>query len=80
MTSKTDANGTGKSMSAQNKTTWTVSVQDAQDGSGDTMLEFPDELINLLGWQIGDVLDVQWSADKLSLILNKIETDSRGSR
>lgn len=80
MISKTDANRTDKSMSAPNKDTWTISVQDAQDGSGDGMLEFPDELLNLLGWQLGDVLDVQWSADKRSLILSKLKTDSLGSR
>ena len=80
MISKTDANRTGKSMSTLNKATWTASLQDTQDGSGDAVVEFPDELINLMGWQIGDVLDVQWSADKRSLILNKLETDSLGSR
>lgn len=54
------------------KTTWTVSLKDAGDGSGDAILEFPDELVSLLGWQLGDQLDVQWADDKRGLIFQKV--------
>jgi hypothetical protein len=61
------------------KTRWTVSFKDACDGSGDAIVEFPDELISLLGWQVGDQLDVQWTADKRGLILQKVQRASPDS-
>lgn len=38
--------------------TWTVTLEDAKDGSGDAILPFPDEMIIELGWEVGDLLDL----------------------
>lgn len=35
---------------------WPVKLLDADDGSGDAILEFPSELLDQLGWQAGDLL------------------------
>ncbi|OGB24859.1 MAG: hypothetical protein A3I66_13715 [Burkholderiales bacterium RIFCSPLOWO2_02_FULL_57_36] len=35
---------------------FTAQLMDAGDGSGDAMLELPDELLALVGWKEGDVL------------------------
>jgi len=38
---------------------FTTTVVDAGDGTGDGMLEIPDELLAALGWREGDVLNVK---------------------
>jgi len=38
---------------------FTTTVVDAGDGTGDGMLEIPDELLAALGWCEGDVLNVK---------------------
>lgn len=38
--------------------TWICNVEDADDGTGDSILTFPDELVILKGWQAGTVLDL----------------------
>ena len=37
----------------------TTTVVDAGDGTGDGMIEIPDELLAALGWREGDVLNVK---------------------
>ena len=37
---------------------WVCDVEDAEDGSGDAILTFPDELVMLQGWKEGTVLDL----------------------
>lgn len=41
----------------QKKVLWTTQVLDAEDGSGDAIIELPEELMAQLGWRIGDELD-----------------------
>lgn len=41
----------------QKKVLWTTQVLDAEDGSGDAIIELPEELMAQLGWRIGDKLD-----------------------
>ena len=36
---------------------WTIKVEDAEDGSGDLILPFPDDLLEAAGWKEGDVLE-----------------------
>lgn len=36
---------------------WICDVEEANDGTGDTILTFPDELVMLQGWKEGTVLD-----------------------
>jgi hypothetical protein len=40
-----------------NKTSWTITVEEADDGSGDLVLPLPQELLDLQGWKEGDELD-----------------------
>lgn len=37
---------------------FTTTVIDAGDGSGDGIIEIPNELLDSLGWRVGDVLSV----------------------
>lgn len=39
------------------KNRWTITLEDAQDGSGDLILPLPQDLLNNVGWQEGDVLN-----------------------
>ena len=36
---------------------WTITVEDADDGSGDLIIPFPDDLLESAGWKEGDVLE-----------------------
>lgn len=38
---------------------WTVNLLEADDDSGDAILQFPDELIQEKGWKEGTVLNLQ---------------------
>jgi hypothetical protein len=38
---------------------WICDVEDANDGTGDAILTFPDELIMLKGWKEGPVLNME---------------------
>lgn len=38
---------------------WTVNLLEAEDGSGDAILQFPDELIQEKGWKEGTELNLQ---------------------
>jgi bifunctional DNA-binding transcriptional regulator/antitoxin component of YhaV-PrlF toxin-antitoxin module len=41
-----------------------------EDSNGDCFLELPDELIESLGWQEGDLLD--WDVRSNGIILSKV--------
>jgi hypothetical protein len=51
-------------------TRWTVTVGEADDGSGDLILPLPQDLLDLQGWVEGDTLtwtdmgDGSWSLTK----------------
>lgn len=38
---------------------WRVVCQDSGDGSGDVVIELPSELLEQLGWSLGDELSVE---------------------
>lgn len=38
---------------------WTTTMTDPGDGSGDVIINFPDDLIALTGWVEGDVLSFE---------------------
>jgi hypothetical protein len=44
-------------------------VIEADDGSGDAILQFPDEMIESLGWKEGDTLSI--SAENDVIIIKK---------
>jgi len=39
------------------KLSWTVVLEEADDGSGDLILPFPDEFLKETGWVEGDILE-----------------------
>ena len=41
------------------KKNWQANLIDAGDGSGDVILNLPDELMTLMGWAIGDNLSIE---------------------
>ncbi len=43
-------------MNTDLQTKWTIPLVDAGDESGDAILTFPDELLESLGWNVGDEL------------------------
>ena len=53
------------------KTSWTVTIEEAEDGSGDLVLPLPQDMLDLQGWKEGDTLDWKdnedgsWSLSKL---------------
>lgn len=44
---------------SKSKKNWQVTLIDAGDGSGDVILNFPDEMMALMGWAIGDTLSIE---------------------
>jgi hypothetical protein len=56
-------------MTTQN-TSWTVTLEEADDGSGDIVLPLPQDFLDLQGWAEGDTLewtdnnDGTWSLSK----------------
>ena len=39
------------------KTSWTVTLEEADDGSGDLVMPLPQDFLDQQGWREGDVLD-----------------------
>lgn len=39
------------------KFNWTIILEEADDGSGDLILPFPDDLLTQAGWKEGDTLE-----------------------
>lgn len=53
-------------------TVWHTTIQDADDGSGDGILELPSDLLMQLGWKEGDLLTIE-KMDSGELILRRAE-------
>ena len=57
---------------------WTLNVEEANDGSGDAILNFPPDLLEQAGWKEGDTLN--WVDQKDgSWLLKKVDTTSEKS-
>ena len=57
---------------SESKTTWIVTLEEAEDGSGDLVMPLPQEMLDLQGWKEGDTLN--WKeGDNGSWTLSKIE-------
>ena len=57
---------------------WTLNVEEANDGSGDAILTFPPALLEQAGWKEGDNLN--WIDQKDgSWLLKKVDTPSEKS-
>jgi antitoxin ChpS len=48
---------------------WRVVCQDAGDNSGDLIVELPSELLEKLGWNLGDELTIEKGEGYISLKL-----------
>lgn len=46
-------------MNTEPQKNWTTALIDAGDGSGDTIISFPDDLMAFMGWAEGDVLSLE---------------------
>jgi len=55
-------------------TTWTVTVEEAEDGSGDLVLPLPQELLDIQGWKEGDTLEWEQESDG-SWIISKVKDE-----
>ncbi|WP_273527052.1 AbrB/MazE/SpoVT family DNA-binding domain-containing protein [Pseudomonas sp.] len=50
---------------------WRVVCQDPGDGSGDVIVELPSELLEQLGWSLGDELSVEAGEENVCLKLKQ---------
>lgn len=55
---------------------WTVVCRDPGDGSGDVVVELPAELLEKLGWSLGDELAIEKGAEGISLTLKQRAVDA----
>lgn len=51
--------------------TWRVVCKDAGDGSADVIVELPSELLEKLGWTLGDELAIEKGEESISLTLEQ---------
>lgn len=59
---------------------WIIEMQDSADGSGDGILQLPDELWNELttrGWQVGDVLEIDLGVEPGSAVIRNRYVECR---
>lgn len=54
----------------QEKKSKAIEIIECEDGSGDCILQFPDEMIQTLGWKEGDTLSIT-AQDDGTIILKK---------
>lgn len=55
---------------------WRVLCQDAGDGTGDAIVELPPELLEQLGWALGDELIIEKLEEVISLRLKECSSYS----
>lgn len=54
-------------------TSWTITLEEADDGSGDMVMPLPQDLLDGAGWKEGDILewvdnnDGSWSLKKVEV-------------
>jgi hypothetical protein len=59
------------------KTSWTVTLEEADDGSGDLVMPLPQDFLDQQGWKEGDTLDWRdngdgsWTLEKVFLSQSK---------
>jgi hypothetical protein len=53
-------------------TSWTVTLEEAEDGSGDLVMPLPQDFLDQQGWREGDTLDWKDNEDG-SWTLSKVE-------
>jgi hypothetical protein len=58
-----------------NNSTWSTTIEDAGDGSGDGILTLPPELCELKGWKEGTLLNLEVS-DGI-LIITEVDAEKQ---
>jgi hypothetical protein len=48
---------TGWRLTMNKPTSWTITLEEADDGTGDLVLPLTDEIMESAGWQVGDTLE-----------------------
>ena len=56
------------------KTSWVVTLEEADDGSGDLVMPLPQDFLDQQGWKEGDTLDWKDNEDG-SWTLSKVKND-----
>lgn len=47
--------------------TWKLTLIDAGDGSGDALIELPDDLLAAVGWVEGELLEIEQVEKRIAL-------------
>jgi len=55
-------------------TSWTVTLEEAEDGSGDLVMPLPQDLLDSQGWREGDTLNWEEGTNG-SWTLSKVKSD-----
>ena len=55
---------------------WRVVCQDPGDGSGDVIVELPSELLERLGWTLGNDLPIEKREEGITLTLKQRAADA----
>lgn len=55
---------------------WRVVCQDPGDDSGDVIVELPSELLEKLGWNLGDQLTIEGAGENITLTLKQRAADT----
>jgi uncharacterized membrane protein (UPF0127 family) len=58
---------------------WIATLIDAGDGSGDKLIELPEELLARMDLQIGDSVKIDVSDDKSTLLMTKANLSNDSS-
>lgn len=58
-------------------TRWSATLIDTGDGSGDMMIELPEDLLAQIDLRIGDSVKVELSEDKSRILMKKINLDNK---
>lgn len=55
---------------------WKLTLIEAGDGSGDALVELPDDLLTTVGWVEGDLLEIE-QAEKKCIVIKKHDTSNK---
>lgn len=55
---------------------WKLTLIEAGDGSGDALVELPDDLLTTVGWVEGDLLEIE-QVEKKCIVIKKHDTSNK---
>lgn len=59
---------------------WTLTIVDADDGTGDGIVELPDDMLVASGWHKGDTLEFEVLPEGRVLLYRKLAADAKSYR